>query len=99
MTDHLSKEKRSWNMSKIRSTDSKPEEIVRKFLYSNKIGYRKNVKELPGKPDLVLKKYNTVIFVNGCFWHCHQGCSRFRLPKSNQQYWSKKLAHNVERDN
>ncbi|MGX7244334.1 very short patch repair endonuclease [Enterococcus quebecensis] len=98
MTDHLSKEKRSWNMSKIRSTNSKPEEIVRKFLRFNKIGYRKNVKNLPGKPDIVLNKYNTVIFVNGCFWHCHQGCPRFRFPKSNQQYWIKKLNRNVERD-
>lgn len=86
-------------MSQIRSTDSKPEVIVRKYLFSKGLRYRKNVKELPGKPDIVLKKYKTVIFVNGCFWHAHQGCKYFVMPKSNIEYWNTKITRNTERDN
>ena len=85
-------------MSRIRSTNSKPEDIVRKYLFSKGLRYRKNVKTLPGKPDVVLTKYKTVIFVNGCFWHGHQGCRYFVMPKSNTEYWNKKIAGNVERD-
>ena len=96
--DNHSKEVRSYNMSRIRSTNSKPEDIVRKYLFSKGLRYRKNVKTLPGKPDVVLKKYKTVIFVNGCFWHGHQGCRYFVMPKSNTEYWNKKIAGNVERD-
>ena len=97
MADNHSKEVRSRNMSRIRSTDNKPEEIVRKFLFSQGFRYRKNDKKLPGKPDIVLPKYRTVIFVNGCFWHKHD-CPRFVWPSSNQDYWWPKILGNVERD-
>lgn len=97
MADNHSKEVRSMNMSHIRSTDSKPEEIVRKFLFSQGFRYRKNVRKLPGCPDIVLAKYRTVIFVNGCFWHKHN-CPRFVWPSSNQDYWKTKIQRNVERD-
>ena len=85
------------NMSHIRSTNSKPEEIVRKYLFSKGLRYRKNVRTLPGKPDIVLRKYKTIIFVNGCFWHKHD-CGRFVMPSSNIEYWTKKINGNVERD-
>ena len=97
MADNHSKEVRSMNMSHIRSTNSKPEEIVRKYLFSKGLRYRKNVRTLPGKPDIVLRKYKTVIFVNGCFWHKHD-CGRFAMPSSNTDYWTKKINGNVERD-
>lgn len=84
-------------MSHIRSINSRPEEIVRKYLFSQGLRYRKNVKKLPGCPDIVLPKYHTVIFVNGCFWHRHD-CSRFVWPSSNQDYWRPKILRNVERD-
>jgi DNA mismatch endonuclease (patch repair protein) len=85
-------------MSHIRSTNSKPEEIVRKYLFAEGFRYRKNVKKLPGCPDIVLPKYKTVIFVNGCFWHKHD-CPRFVWPSSNQDYWRPKILRNIERDN
>lgn len=97
MADNHSKEVRSKNMSHIRSTNSKPEEIVRKYLFSKGFRYRKNVRTLPGCPDIVLPKYNTVIFVNGCFWHKHD-CGRFVWPSSNTEYWIPKIKRNVERD-
>lgn len=97
MADNLSKEIRSMNMSHIRSTNSKPEEKVRKYLFAHGFRYRKNVRSLPGCPDIVLPKYKTVIFVNGCFWHKHD-CGRFVYPKSNVEYWHKKINKNVERD-
>lgn len=97
MADNHSKEVRSRNMSHIRSTNSKPEETVRKILFSHGFRYRKNVKTLPGKPDIVLPKYKTVIFVNGCFWHKHD-CTRFVWPSSNTEYWIPKIQRNVERD-
>ena len=97
MADNHSKEVRSMNMSHIRSTNSKPEEIVRKYLFSKGFRYRKNVKKLPGCPDIVLPKYKTVIFVNGCFWHKHD-CPRFVWPSSNQDYWIPKIQRNIERD-
>lgn len=97
MADNHSKEVRSMNMSHIRSTGSKPEEIVRKYLFAKGLRYRKNVKGLPGKPDIVLPKYKTVVFVNGCFWH-HHDCGRFVWPSSNEEYWHKKIDRNVERD-
>ena len=97
MTDNHSKEVRSRNMSHIRSTNSKPEEIVRKYLFSRGFRYRKNVRTLPGCPDIVLPKYKTVIFVNGCFWHKHD-CPRFVWPSSNEDYWRPKILRNVERD-
>ena len=98
MADNHSKEVRSINMSHIRSTNSKPEEIVRKYLFAEGFRYRKNVKKLPGCPDIVLPKYKTVIFVNGCFWHKHD-CPRFVWPSSNHDYWRPKILRNVERDN
>lgn len=97
MADTKTPAERSENMSRIRSTNTKPEEIVRKYLFSHGFRYRKNDKRYPGKPDIVLAKYRTIIFVNGCFWHMH-GCSRSRLPKSNQEYWKPKIERNLERD-
>ncbi len=97
MADNHSKEVRSFNMSQIKSTNTKPEEIVRKYLFSQGLRYRKNVKTLAGKPDIVLPKYKTVIFVNGCFWHKHS-CARFAWPSSNTDYWIPKIQKNVERD-
>lgn len=85
------------NMSHIRSKNSKPEELVRKYLFSKGFRYRKNVRTLPGCPDIVLSKYKTVIFVNGCFWHKHD-CPRFVWPSSNEDYWHPKIMGNVERD-
>ncbi len=95
--DDLKKEQRHKNMSHIRSVNTKPEEKVRKYLFSRGFRYRKNGKRLPGKPDIVLKKYKTVIFVNGCFWHKHD-CSKSVWPKSNQGYWKNKIERNVECD-
>lgn len=96
--DVHSKEIRSYNMSRIRSKNTKPEETVRKYLFSKGYRYKKNVKSLPGSPDIVMKKYKTVIFVNGCFWHVHEGCSFFEWPSSNTEFWRKKLIGNRERD-
>lgn len=95
--DNHDKETRSYNMSMIRSKNTKPEERVRKHLFSKGFRYRKNEKKLPGCPDIVLPKYQTVIFVNGCFWHKHD-CPRFVWPSSNQEYWKPKIMGNVERD-
>lgn len=97
MADNHSKEVRSKNMSHIRSKDSKPEEIVRKYLFAQGFRYRKNVRRLPGCPDIVLPKYHAVVFVNGCFWHKHS-CARFVWPESNIDYWKPKILGNVERD-
>lgn len=97
MADNHSKEVRSYNMSRIRSTNTKPEEKVRKYLFAKGFRYRKNVKSLPGHPDIVIPKYRTIIFVNGCFWHKHD-CPRFVWPSSNEEYWSNKIQRNVERD-
>lgn len=97
MADNHSKEVRSMNMSHIRSKNSKPEELVRKYLFSKGFRYRKNVKTLPGCPDIVLPRYKTVIFVNGCFWHKHD-CPRFVWPSTNEEYWRPKIMGNVERD-
>ena len=97
MADNHTKEVRSRNMFHIRSTNTKPEEKVRKYLFSKGFRYRKNVRKLPGCPDIVLPKYHTVIFVNGCFWHKHD-CPRFVWPSSNEDYWIPKITRNVERD-
>ena len=97
MADNHSKEVRSMNMSHIRSKNSKPEELVRKYLFLKGFRYSKNVKTLPGCPDIVLPKYKTVIFVNGCFWHKHD-CPRFVWPSTNEEYWRPKIMGNVERD-
>lgn len=96
--DRISAEKRSWNMSHIRSKDTVPEGIVRKYLFSKGFRYRKNDSKLPGKPDIVLPKYKAVIFINGCFWHRHRGCKNSVMPKTNTAFWEEKLNRNVERD-
>ena len=98
MADNHSKEVRSYNMSRIRSKDTKPEEVVRKYLFSKGLRYRKNDKRYPGCPDIVLPKYKTVIFINGCFWHMHDNCSGFVMPKSNLEYWIPKLTRNKKRE-
>ena len=85
-------------MSQIRGKNTKPEEKVRKYLFSKGFRYRKNVKSLPGKPDVVLPKYKTCIFVNGCFWHKHEGHKCFVWPKSNTEFWRQKLENNCKRD-
>jgi|TARA_B100001964_G_scaffold181878_1_gene201212 DNA mismatch endonuclease (patch repair protein) len=99
MTDHLSKEKRSWNMSKIRSKNTRPELAVRKYLYSNGFRYRLHNRKLPGKPDITNQSKKTAVFVNGCFWHQHEGCKKAAIPKSNKSYWLPKLEKNVARFN
>ena len=96
--DGLTPEKRSWNMSRIKSKDTKIEVKVRQYLFSKGFRFRKNDKRYPGKPDVVLPKYKTVIFVNGCFWHMHEGCKQGRLPKTNVEFWREKLERNVAND-
>jgi DNA mismatch endonuclease (patch repair protein) len=98
MADVHEPETRSYNMSQISGKDTKPEMIVRRFLHSNGFRYRLHVKNLPGKPDLVLPKYNSVIFVHGCFWHAHQDCKYFKIPKTRTEWWKEKLYKNKERD-
>ena len=96
--DNRSKEARSKNMAHIPSKNTKPEEAVRKYLFSKGFRYRKNVSYLPGKPDIVLSRYKTVVFVNGCFWHGHEGCRWFVPPKTNSDFWNAKFKYNIERD-
>lgn len=98
MADVHTPEQRSYNMSRIRSKNTKPEEIVRKYLFAQGFRYRKNDMRLPGKPDIVLPKYKTVIFVNGCFWHGHEGCRFFVWPKNNEEFWKEKISGNIHRD-
>lgn len=94
----LSTEQRHKTMASIHSVNTKPEVLVRKYLWRNGFRYRKNNPRLPGHPDIVLRKYRTCIFVNGCFWHGHEGCKYFHYPKSNVDYWTKKINRNRERD-
>lgn len=98
MVDQLSKERRSWNMSRIRSKDTTPEKRVRSALHRAGYRFRLHIKNLPGSPDIVLPKYKTVVFVNGCFWHRHPGCKYVYTPKSRIDFWEKKFQQNVERD-
>lgn len=98
MTDVFSVEKRSEIMSKIRATNTKPELLVRKYLFARGFRFRIHQKDLPGKPDIVLKKYNTIIFVHGCFWHGHNNCKMFKMPKSNLDYWQPKILANIKND-
>lgn len=92
------KKTRSYNMSRIKGKNTKPEETVRNYLFSHGFRYRKNDKRLPGPPDIVLPKYNTIIFVNGCFWHGHEGCKYFVYPQNNAEFWKNKIRANIERD-
>ena len=96
--DRLTKEQRHRNMAAIHGRDTKPEMIVRKFLFSRGFRYRLNHPRLPGHPDLVLRKYRTIIFVNGCFWHGHEGCKYYVLPKTNVEFWKNKIERNRSRD-
>lgn len=98
MADVHTPEQRSYNMSRIRGKDTKPEELVRKYLFSKGFRYRKNDSRLPGKPDIVLPKYKMAIFVNGCFWHGHEGCRYFVWPKNNAEFWKVKISGNIDRD-
>lgn len=96
--DKMSEEQRHRCMASIRGRDTKPELIVRRYLFGRGFRYRLNHPRLPGHPDIVLRKYRTVIFVNGCFWHGHKGCRYFTVPKSNTDFWSAKISRNAERD-
>ena len=96
--DSLTKEKRSWNMSRIRSNDTTPELVVRSFLFRNGFRFRLHVKDLPGHPDIVLPKYRTVVEGRGCFWHRHPGCRQATMPSTNVEFWREKFKRNVDRD-
>ncbi|NOU46516.1 MAG: DNA mismatch endonuclease Vsr [Bacteroidales bacterium] len=97
-TDVHSPETRSYNMSQIKGKNTKPELMVRKFLFSQGFRYRLHVKYLPGRPDIVLPKYKTVIFVHGCFWHGHEGCKYFVVPKTRTEWWLNKITDTQRRD-
>lgn len=98
MSDHLTIEQRHKNMAAVKSKDTKPEMVVRKYLWSRGFRYRVNNPRLPGHPDIVLRKYHTCIFVNVCFWHGHEGCKYYRVPKTNTEFWERKISRNRERD-
>ena len=98
MPDVLTPAQRHRCMSRIRSKATKPEMAVRRWLWAHGYRYRLNVKSVPGKPDIVMRRYRTAIFVNGCFWHGHEGCSKFVMPKSNTDFWEAKIERNRERD-
>lgn len=96
--DKLTKEHRSWNMSRIRGSNTTPEKLVRSYLHRMGYRFRLHRKDLPGKPDIVLPRYRTVIMVHGCFWHRHQGCKFAYTPKSRVEFWQRKFQSNVIRD-
>lgn len=96
--DTVSRQKRSWIMSRVRGKDTQPERQVRKFVHALGLRYRLHSANLPGKPDLVFPRWRKAIFVHGCFWHGHEGCNRWRLPKANRSYWRAKIARNRQRD-
>ncbi len=96
--DIFSPDKRSWIMSKVKGKDTKPEKLVRSILHKNGFRFRLHVKDLPGKPDIVLPRYRVVIFVHGCFWHGHEQCKRATLPKTRHDFWMEKIAKNKQRD-
>jgi DNA mismatch endonuclease, patch repair protein len=98
MKDKLSKERRSWNMSRIRGKNTAPEKVVRSMLHRMGYRFRLHGEGLPGRPDIVLPKYQTVVFVHGCFWHRHQGCKNCTTPTNNRKFWLKKLEGNAARD-
>lgn len=96
--DTVSREKRSWIMSRIRGTNTRPELIVRKFVHALGLRFRLHSPGLPGKPDLSLPRFKKAIFVNGCYWHGHEGCADFRFPKTHTSYWRAKIERNRKRD-
>ena len=98
MSDIMTPQQRSYNMSRIRSRNTTPERAVRDALWHKGYRYRLNDRRLPGSPDLVLPKYRAVIFINGCFWHGHRGCTKYTVPKTNEQFWREKVARNIARD-
>ncbi len=98
MGDNHTPQQRSYNMSRIHSKDTKPELLVRRWLWSHGYRYRLNVKSVPGRPDIVMRRYRTALFINGCFWHGHEGCKHFRMPNSNMDYWENKINNNRLRD-
>jgi DNA mismatch endonuclease, patch repair protein len=98
MADVHNQQTRSYNMSRIRSKNTKPELLVRRFLHGNGFRYRLHVKTLPGKPDIVLPKYKTVIFVHGCFWHGHEGCKYYVVPQTRTEWWLNKIGTNINSD-
>ena len=98
MADVLTPDQRHLNMTRIRSKDTGIERLVRRILQADGFRFRLNVKDLPGKPDIVLPKYRTVVFINGCFWHGHQGCRYFVIPKTNTEFWVNKIDGNIRRD-
>jgi len=98
MADVHDKQTRSYNMSRIKSKDTKPEMLIRKFLFSKGFRYRLHVKNLPGKPDIVLPKYKTIIFINGCFWHGHENCKYYVIPKTRTAWWLEKINGNKQKD-
>jgi len=98
MTDVHSKAIRSYNMSRIKSKDTKPEILVRKFLHLNGFRFRIHVKTIPGKPDIVLPKYKAIILIHGCFWHGHPNCKDFKIPKTRTEWWLNKINRNIAKD-
>ena len=98
MADVHDKATRSYNMSQIKGKDTKPEMLVRRFLHANGYRYRLHVKGLPGKPDIVLPKFKTIIFIHGCFWHGHEGCKYATIPKTRAQWWQNKINTNIAND-
>ena len=98
MADNRTKAQRSYNMSRIHSKDTKPELIVRKFLYANGIRYRLHQKDLPGHPDIVVSKVSIVVFIHGCFWHSHKNCRFAKIPATNKSFWADKIFKNIARD-
>lgn len=98
MADVHTKEIRSYNMSQIKGKDTKPEILVRKFLFSNGLRYRIHDRRLPGKPDIVLSKYRSAIFIHGCFWHGHSNCKLFVIPKTRTEWWMNKISGNKKKD-
>ena len=98
MADIITKDERSRNMAAIRNKDTGPEMLVRRFLHAAGFRYHLHVRKLPGCPDLVFPSLHTVIFIHGCFWHGHENCKYYRLPKSNEEFWRNKISRNIERD-
>ena len=98
MADKLTREKRSWNMSRIRRKNTEIEIKVRKYLFSQGFRFRKNVADMPGKPDIVLSKYKTIIFIHGCYWHRHASCKNCTTPNTNREFWLKKFEKNMQND-